>query len=79
MLCFHLEKIISKHQPFSKYRNVRVILDDTEVFTQVLRNYEQQGNLYSSSKNHCTCKVLIGITPLGAISLACDVYEGTIF
>lgn len=73
-------RIISKHLPtsFRKYRNERVILDATEFFTQVPRNYEQHGNLYSSYKNHCTCKVLIGITPSGAISFVSDVYEGAI-
>lgn len=77
---FPSRRIITKHLPksFRKYRNVRVILDATEFFTQVPRNYEQQGNLYSSYKNHCTCKVLIGITPSGAISFVSDVYEGAI-
>ncbi|XP_062620141.1 uncharacterized protein LOC134281722 [Saccostrea cucullata] len=77
---FPSRKIISKHLPksFRKYKKVRVILDATEFFTQVPRNYEQQGNLYSSYKNHCTCKVLIGITPSGAISFVSDVYEGSI-
>ncbi|XP_062601105.1 uncharacterized protein LOC134262791 [Saccostrea cucullata] len=77
---FPSRKIISKHLPksFRKYKKVRVILDATKFFTQVPRNYEQQGNLYSSYKNHCTCKVLIGITPSGAISFVSDVYEGSI-
>lgn len=72
---FPSRRIISKHLPksFRKYRHVRVILDATEFFTQVPTNYEQQGNLYSSYKNHCTCKVLIGITPSGAISFVSDV------
>ena len=77
---FPSRKIIKKHLPksFHKFSNVRVILDATEFFTEVPRNYEQQGNLYSSYKNHCTCKVLIGITPSGAISFVSDVYEGAI-
>ncbi|KAK3107264.1 hypothetical protein FSP39_010620 [Pinctada imbricata] len=77
---FASRKKIKKHLPksFRKYKNVRVILDATEFFTQAPRNYEQQGNLYSSYKNHCTCKVLIGITPSGAISFVSDVYEGSI-
>ena len=71
---------LHKHIPkaFRKYKNVRVILDATEFFTQAPRNYEQQGNMYSSYKNHCTCKVLIGITPAGAISFVSDVHEGSI-
>lgn len=71
---------IKKHMPksFKRFKNVRVILDATEFFTQAPRNYEQQGNMYSSYKNHCTCKVLIGITQSGAISFVSDVYEGSI-
>lgn len=34
--------------------------------------------MYSSCKNHCTCKDLVGITPSGAISFISDVYEGSI-
>lgn len=77
---FASRKKTKKHLPksFRKFRNVRVILDATEFFTQAPRNYEQQGNMYSSYKNHCTCKVLIGITPSGAISFVSDVYEGSI-
>ena len=77
---FPSRKKIQKHLPksFRKFKNVRVILDATEFFTQAPRNYEQQGNLYSSYKNHCTCKVLVGITPSGAISFISDVYEGSI-
>ena len=77
---FPSRKKIQKHLPksFRKFKNVRVILDATEFFTHAPRNYEQQGNLYSSYKNHCTCKVLVGITPSGAISFISDVYEGSI-
>ena len=59
---------------FRRFKNVRVILDCTEFFTQAPRNYQQQGNMYSSYKNHCT----IGITPSGAISFVSDVFEGSI-
>ena len=40
------------------------------MFTKVPRNYEEQGNIYSTStySNHYTYKVLIGITQSGAIS-----------
>lgn len=68
---FPSRKKIQKHLPksFRKFKNVRVILDATEFFTQAPRNYEQQGNLYSSYKNHCTCKVLVGITLSGAMKV----------
>lgn len=71
---------IQKHLPksFTIFKNVRVILDATEFFTKAPRNYKQQGNLYLSYKNHCTCKVLVGITPSRAISFIADVYKGSI-
>ena len=77
---FPSRKKIQKTMPksFRRFKNVRVILDCTEFFTQAPRNYQQQGNMYSSYKNHCTAKVLIGITPSGAISFVSDVYEGSI-
>ena len=77
---FATRQKIQKHLPktFKGFKNVRVILDCTEFFTEAPRNYEQQGNLYSSYKNHCTCKVLIGITPSGAVSFVSDVCEGSI-
>lgn len=76
---FPSRKKIQKHLPksFRKFKNVRVILDATEFFTQAPRNYEQQGNLYSSYKNYCKCKVLGGITQSGAISFISDVYESS--
>lgn len=52
-------------------------MDATEFFTQAPRNYEQQGNLYSSYKTYCKCKVLGGITQSGAISFIPDVYESS--
>lgn len=77
---FPSRKKIQKHLPksFRKFKNVRVILDATEFFTQAPRNYEQQGNLYSSYKNYWKCKVLVGITQSGAISFISDVYESSI-
>lgn len=79
-IMFPSRKKIQKHLPksFRKFKNVRVILDATEFFTQAPRNYEQQGNLYSSYKNYWKCKVLVGITQSGAISFISDVYESSI-
>lgn len=75
---FPSRKKIQKHLPksFRKFKNVRIILDATEFFTQAPRNYEQ-GNLYSSYKTYCKCKVLGGITQSGAISFIPDVYESS--
>lgn len=39
------------------------------------RNDDQQSNLYSSYKIHCTCKVRIEITLSGAMSFVSDVSE----
>ncbi len=63
---------------FRRYRNIRTIIDCTEFRVQTASNFEQQGNLYSSYKSHTTFKVLVGISPNGAITYVSDAYEGSI-
>ena len=63
---------------FRPFKNLKVIVDCFEVFTQMTTNFEQQGNLYSNYKHHCTFKVLIGIALNGAIIFVSDAYEGAI-
>jgi hypothetical protein len=63
---------------FKSFKNVKVIVDCFEIFTEMTSNFEEQGNLYSSYKHHCTFKVLIGIAPNGTIIFVSDAYEGAI-
>jgi hypothetical protein len=63
---------------FKSFKNVKIIVDCFEIFTEMTSNFEEQGNLYSSYKHHCTFKVLIGIAPNGTIIFVSDAYEGAI-
>ncbi|CAG2192483.1 unnamed protein product [Mytilus edulis] len=69
-----------KHLPksFKKYKNIRCIIDCTEVFVQQPRNFGKQGNCYSSYKGHTTYKFLVGIAPNGTIVYISDAFEGSI-
>ena len=63
---------------FKQFRNVRCSVDCTEFFSEMPRNYSQQGNMYSSYKNHNTMKCLIAVTPNGAACFISDLFEGSI-
>ncbi|XP_074107757.1 uncharacterized protein LOC141533007 [Cotesia typhae] len=48
---------------FRKFKNIRVIIDCFEWNMQKSKNFNQQGNTYSSYKSHNTVKFLVGIIP----------------
>ena len=56
----------------------RIVLDCTEIQTETLRHYQQQGNLYSNYKSHATAKILISCAPSGAAMFVSDAFEGSI-
>ena len=60
------------------YRNIRTIIDCTEIYVNNPSDFAKHGNLYSSYKNHTTFKILIGIAPNGAFVYVSDVFEGAI-
>ena len=59
-------------------RDTRVVIDCTELFTELPGNYRQMGNMYSQYKSHSTAKVLIGVAPKGAFMYMSEVFEGSI-
>jgi hypothetical protein len=59
-------------------RNVRIVIDCTEIFTESAENYKQQGNLFSQYKSHSTAKLLIGVAPSGACMFVSNTFEGGI-
>jgi len=67
-----------EHMPscFKGYKNLRTIIDCFEVFAEFPRNFAEQGYMYSHYKHHSTFKVLVGISPTGAINFLSDAYEG---
>lgn len=76
---FPSKELIQEHLPacFKTFRNVRIIIDCFEIFVQSSGNFAEQGNMYSSYKNHATLKCLVGISPTGAVTFLSDVYEGS--
>ncbi|XP_030838900.1 uncharacterized protein LOC105446234 [Strongylocentrotus purpuratus] len=61
-----------------EYRNVRCIIDCTEIFIERPRNLYLQAVTWSDYKKHNTIKLLIGITPNGLISFLSDIWCGRV-
>ena len=60
------------------YPNTRIIIDTTEFSIERPSSLVSRASTFSSYKNRNTIKVLIGITPSGAISFVSQAYEGSI-
>ena len=58
------------------YLKTKVIINCTEMFAQTPSSLEVQSLLWSEYKHHCTFKLLICITPSGAISWTSPAYGG---
>ena len=54
-------------EQFKNFKNTRVIIDCTELFTQRTTSLEAQRQTFSKYKHHNTFKFLLGISPIGAI------------
>ena len=61
-----------------KYPSTRVIIDCTEIRCQMPKSLCFNSELFSSCKNHTTLKVLVGISPGGAITFISQLYTGHI-
>ena len=73
--------IIDSHMPCifqDLYPSTRCIIDATEIFIQKPQNASAQQLTFSNYKNHNTYKVLIAISPSGAISFVSDLFGGNI-
>ncbi|XP_057291809.1 uncharacterized protein LOC130614396 [Hydractinia symbiolongicarpus] len=58
------------------YPTTRVIIDCTEIFTEMPSSYRSQSATFSSYKHHNTAKGLVGIAPSGAVTFVSDLYAG---
>ena len=58
------------------YPTTRVIIDCTEIFTEMPTSYRSQSATFSSYKHHNTAKGLVGIAPSGAVTFVSDLYAG---
>ena len=73
-----ISRPLPKHFRCNLLRNVRVVIDCTEIFVESSTNYRQQGNIFSNYKHHATIKILIGVSPSGAAIFVSDGFEGSI-
>ena len=60
------------------YKDVRVIIDCTEIRVERPSDFEVQGATYSSYKSCNTLKALVGISPSGIPTYVSDLFEGSI-
>lgn len=58
------------------YPKTRVIIDCTEIFTQMPTSYRSQSATFSNYKHHNTAKALVGIAPSGSVTFVSNVYAG---
>jgi hypothetical protein len=72
----HISKPLPKHFQNPLCREVRVVIDCTEIFIENSNDFDEQGNKFSRYKGHTTAKVLLGVAPSGACSFVSDCYEG---
>ena len=73
--------VIDAHMPaqFKEfYPSTRVIIDCTEIFTEVPSSMSVQSLTYSSYKHHNTFKGLVGICPTGAVTFISQLYAGSV-
>jgi hypothetical protein len=62
-----------------KYPDTRVIIDCSEIFSQIPDSLSLQSMFWSNYKHHITCtyKGLLGIAPSGAITFISQLYPGS--
>ena len=60
------------------YPTTRVIIDCTEILTEVPSSMSVQSLTYSSYKHHNTFKGLVGICPTGAVTFISELYAGSL-
>ncbi len=62
---------------FANYKNCRIVIDCTEIRSEVPSRLDEQKDTYSSYKHGNTLKGLIGIAPNGTITYASKLYPGS--
>ena len=79
-IMFASRKKVRKHLPksFKMYKNIRCLIDCTEVHVQLPTNSAAQGNQYSSYKGYTSYKILVVVNPNGTIIYVSDAFGGSI-
>ena len=77
---FPSQERIRKNMPkqFKEYPTTRMIIDCTEIFSQVPSSLKSQSRTWSEYKHHNTWKALIGISPTGCITFVSKLWSGRV-
>ena len=77
---FQSQKRIRNNMPeqFKEYPTTRMIIDCTEIFSQVPSSLKSQSQTWSEYKHHNTWKALIGISPTGCITFVSKLWSGRV-
>ena len=74
------KELIRRRMPlqFSRFPSTRIIIDCTEIFVQRPSSLQSQSLTFSNYKQHNTFKVLVGISPGGALTFISDLWGGRV-
>ncbi len=74
---FPSKELVKSMMPkeFERYPSTRVIIDCTEVFTEVPSSIRAQSQTWSEYKHHITWKALVGISPTGVITFVSKLWS----
>lgn len=61
-----------------KFPDTRIIVDCTEIYTEVPSSLQLKSLMYSDYKSHMTYKALVGISPNGVVTFVSDLWCGSI-
>ena len=61
---------------FKPFPNTRMVLDCTEVFTELPSGLKARKQLFSNYEHHSTIKFLVGTSPNGSVTYVLKVWEG---
>ena len=77
---FPSKEKIQKFMPdeFNRYPSTRIIIDCTEIFTEIPSSMKAQSQTWSDYKHHNTWKVLVGISPNGAVTFVSKLWSGRV-
>eukprot|EP00795_Rhopilema_esculentum_P003906 gene3906-15222_t len=65
-------------QQFKDYPTTRIIIDCTEIFTEIPSSLKSQSQTWSQYKHHNTWKALVGISPTGCITFVSKLWSGRV-
>ena len=77
---FPSQSLIRKQMPkqFKDYPTTRIIIDGTEIFTEVPSSMKSLSMTWSSYKHHNTWKALVGISPNGLVTFVSKLWSGRV-